>query len=103
MSRTQHSATKQKPFLQLPIHGFAPEFRAQTFQAAKGTPNSDEVEEVEGPRSHPFACMSPSAQTGSTYCGRGSSNASSLARHSPSMTPSMRSGRKRRWNAMTAF
>jgi hypothetical protein len=37
------------------------------------------------------------------YWGLGSNKARSLARHSPSMTPSMRLGRKRRWNAMTAF
>jgi hypothetical protein len=38
-----------------------------------------------------------------TYCGRGSRSASSFARHSPSMMPSMRSARKRRWKAITAF
>ena len=37
------------------------------------------------------------------HCGRGSNSASSFARHSPSMMPSMRSGRKRRWKAMVAF
>lgn len=37
------------------------------------------------------------------YCGRGSSKANSFARHSPSMIPSIRSGRNRRWNAITAF
>lgn len=38
-----------------------------------------------------------------SYCGRGSSRASNLALHSPSMMPSTRSGRKRRWKAITAF
>ena len=37
------------------------------------------------------------------HCGRGSSKASSLALHSPSMIPSIRSGRNRRWKAITAF
>ena len=37
------------------------------------------------------------------HCGLGSSSASSFARHSPSMIPSIRSGRKRRWKAITAF
>ena len=37
------------------------------------------------------------------HCGRGSNSASSFARHSPSMIPSIRSGRKRRWKAITAF
>jgi hypothetical protein len=37
------------------------------------------------------------------YCGRGSKSASNLARHSPSTMPSIRSGRKRRWKAITAF
>lgn len=39
----------------------------------------------------------------SCHCGRGNSSASNLARHSPSMMPSMRSGRNRRWKAITAF
>jgi len=38
-----------------------------------------------------------------TYCGLGSNSASSFARHSPSMMPSIRSGRNRRWKAITAF
>ena len=37
------------------------------------------------------------------YCGLGSKSASNFARHSPSMMPSMRSGRNRRWKAITAF
>jgi len=37
------------------------------------------------------------------YWGLGSKSASSLARHSPSMIPSIMSGRKRRWKAITAF
>jgi hypothetical protein len=45
----------------------------------------------------------PLAKAHMDYCGRGSNKASSLARHSPSITPSMRSGRKRRWKAITAF
>lgn len=38
----------------------------------------------------------------SSPLGFGSNNASRIARHSPSITPSINSGRKRRWNAITA-
>jgi len=37
------------------------------------------------------------------YCGFGSNSASSLARHSPSIIPSIRPGRNRRWKPITAF
>ena len=43
------------------------------------------------------------ARSDMAYCGRGSNSDSNFARHSPSIIPSMRSGRKRRWNAITAF
>ena len=49
------------------------------------------------------AAARPSGVPNMGYCGRGSNRASNFARHSPSMIPSTRSGRKRRWNAMTAF
>jgi len=38
----------------------------------------------------------------SSPCGLGSSNARRIMRHSPSTSPSISSGRKRRWNAMIA-
>jgi len=38
----------------------------------------------------------------SSPCGRGSSSASRIIRHSASISPSINSGRKRRWNAMIA-
>ena len=49
------------------------------------------------------AAARPSGSPHMGYCGRGSNKESSLARHSPSMIPSIRSGRKRRWKAITAF
>ena len=49
------------------------------------------------------AAARPFGSANMGYCGRGSNSASSFARHSPSMMPSIRSGRKRRWKAITAF
>ena len=49
------------------------------------------------------AAARPSGPANMVYWGLGSNSASSFARHSPSMIPSMRSGRKRRWKAITAF
>ena len=42
------------------------------------------------------AAARPSGTGIMSYCGRGNKSASNLARHSPSMMPSIRSGRKRR-------
>ena len=49
------------------------------------------------------AAARPSGSPYMGYCGLGSNKESSLARHSPSMIPSIRSGRKRRWKAITDF
>ena len=49
------------------------------------------------------AAARPSGGAHMGYCGRGSNSESNFARHSPSMMPSIRSGRKRRWKAITAF
>jgi len=49
------------------------------------------------------AAARPSGPRNMGYCGRGSNKESNFARHSPSMTPSMRSGRNRRWKAITAL
>ena len=49
------------------------------------------------------AAARPSGCLNMGYCGLGSNKASSFARHSPSIMPSMRSGRNRRWKAITAF
>ena len=49
------------------------------------------------------AAARPSGALNMGYCGLGSNRESNFARHSPSMTPSITSGRKRRWKAITAF
>ena len=49
------------------------------------------------------AAARPSGPLHMGYCGLGSNRDSNFARHSPSTTPSIRSGRKRRWKAITAF
>ena len=50
-----------------------------------------------------FSCPGRKVVCSRPYCGRGSKRLRSLARHSPSTIPSIKSGRNRRWNAMTAF
>ena len=58
---------------------------------------------LSSPEINSAAAARPSGLRNMGYWGLGSNKASSLARHSPSMIPSIRSGRNRRWNAITAF
>ena len=65
--------------------------------------SSPETNSAAAARPSGGACAPSHSGGRAGYCGRGSNKESSLARHSPSMTPSMRSGRKRRWKAITAL
>ncbi len=49
-----------------------------------------------------LAAMAAPANHQSSPCGRGNSSASRIMRHSASISPSISSGRNRRWNAMIA-
>ena len=49
------------------------------------------------------AAARPSGLPNMGYCGLGSNRESNFALHSPSTMPSIRSGRNRRWKAITAF
>ena len=92
----------------------APLFRgARTFlallaQAAAARPSGERGYRRFGSSLREGSANCPNVRFGSkpdtsNHWGLGSNKESNFARHSPSITPSIRSGRKRRWKAITAF